>query len=63
MAFATLPKPGSKYGPCETECRHIDCASTRRAAESICPVCQQPIGYDQAYWTVEAFNQHVDCTD
>jgi hypothetical protein len=45
MAIYELPKPGSKYGPCEGGCDHADCAETRRQAEGNCPLCGKAVGY------------------
>jgi hypothetical protein len=57
MAAGFLSAPGTEYGPCEGECQHADCASTRRLAEKVCPHCDEPIGYDRGFyqdgaWTV-----------
>lgn len=50
MAAATLPKPGTEYGPCAKECEHTDCAHTRRMAKSTCTICGKPIGYDTRFY-------------
>lgn len=49
MAYGVLPAPGSTYGPCEGECHHIDCAHLREMAETICHLCNEPIGYGVAF--------------
>ena len=49
MASATLPKPGTKYGPCAKGCKHRDCAETRATATANCRFCVRPIGYDKPY--------------
>ena len=49
MAAGILPKPGTKHGPCK-RCEHIDCRQTRRDAESLCRVCQRPIGYQTRFY-------------
>ncbi|MCE5280804.1 MAG: hypothetical protein LLG93_01775 [Deltaproteobacteria bacterium] len=54
MAPGVLPKPGTKLGPCSTPCVHRDCEAVRTTASSICPGCKKPIGYDRAYYQVEA---------
>jgi len=55
MAAGSLPRPGTKYGPCvagydaggtEMFCAHLDCAQTRAMAATHCAVCGEPIGYD-----------------
>ena len=45
MAYATLPKPGSEYGPCLPTCSHSDCKQTRTMAATICHICNDPLGY------------------
>lgn len=45
MASLSLPSPGTEYGPCVPACEHRDCAATRAMAESICRLCNGPIGY------------------
>lgn len=45
MAAGKLPEPGSEYGPCTDPCEHLDCAETRRMAETVCELCGKPIGY------------------
>ncbi len=45
MAWAILSRPGTKYGPCKKECKHVDCAETRRQAAALCGYCGKPIGY------------------
>lgn len=36
MAASTLPAPGTRFGPCEPQCSHIDCEATRKMAAAIC---------------------------
>jgi len=50
MAYMILPKPGSKYGPCEENCSHRDCKATREDAAKICRICREPIGYKTAFY-------------
>lgn len=50
MAAATLPKPGTEYGPCEATCEHTDCAETREMAEAVCPLCHETIGFDVRFY-------------
>ena len=50
MAAGTLPKPGSKYGPCLPTCEHIDCAETRRMIAQVCHFCTVAIGYDKRFY-------------
>jgi len=42
MAASTMPKTGSKYGPCASECQHTDCAATRTMAAQACGRAQRP---------------------
>lgn len=53
MAAAALPRPGTKYGPCQNRCQHIDCVATRRMAESNCSSCAEPIGYERRFYREE----------
>lgn len=46
MAAIGTPAPGSEYGPCRKACKHTDCASLRRQAETPCTACGKPIGYE-----------------
>ena len=41
-----LAPPGSRYGPCRTDCPHPRCKRSRRAAATICGQCGLEIGYD-----------------
>ena len=52
MAAGVLPKIGTKYGPCEGECQHKDCALNRKMAEAPCKICGEPIGYDTRFYNV-----------
>lgn len=48
MAAGILPAPGTAQGPC-LDCAHVDCAATRGMAESLCVLCQHPIGYSTPF--------------
>ena len=51
MAASSIATPGSEYGPCvDRLCGHADCEANRQAAECICRICNQPIGYDTKYY-------------
>lgn len=54
MAAGILSAPGEPYGPCADDCRHHDCALTRKMAASLCPRCEKPIGYDVRFYRVDA---------
>lgn len=54
MAAGTLPKPGTKYGPCDEPCMHKDCACTRAMAEARCIHCDKPIEYETPFYQVES---------
>lgn len=66
MGYYFFSPPGSDYGPCESECQHTDCALTRKHAESICPVCGQPIGYDRNFYYMDqelTVLVHTECEE
>jgi hypothetical protein len=63
MASASLPKPGTQYGPCEHECQHIDCAETRKMSETQCHVCGTPIGYDKQFYRRGLTLSHAPCLE
>jgi hypothetical protein len=50
MAAGTLSAPGTEYGPCDSSCAHLDCAETRRQAETPCFLCHEPIGYERRFY-------------
>ena len=52
MAAGVLQRPGSRYGPCESECSHRDCALTRRMAAFACVLCDEPIGYNSRFYNL-----------
>jgi hypothetical protein len=41
-----LASPGTRYGPCQTDCTHPRCKKSRKAAATICLQCGQEIGYE-----------------
>jgi hypothetical protein len=49
MGRSCLPKPGSLYGPCESQCHHLNCRITRKEANSLCRLCGKPIGYETCF--------------
>lgn len=50
MAAGILNKPGTDFGPCEGDCKHLDCAETRKVAKELCDICKEPIGYDKRFF-------------
>ena len=46
MAAISVPAPGTKLGPCEGQCEHLDCAENRRMARALCAACHVLISYD-----------------
>lgn len=50
MAAGRIARPGTEYGPCEGDCRHPDCASSRAMAGAVCKYCEKPIGYDTRFY-------------
>ncbi len=63
MAAGTLPAPGTPYGPCTNTCKHRDCQKTREMAESTCPLCQTPIGYEKRFYTCGEQLFHAVCLE
>lgn len=62
MAWGQLPKPGTRYGPCEPTCAHRDCAAARAMAAHLCRHCGKPIGYETAYVIdPDGLPVHRDC--
>jgi hypothetical protein len=52
MAAGRLPEPGSEFGPCIGECKHLDCAEVRHDAAALCAMCKTAIGYGVAFFRV-----------
>lgn len=50
MAAISNPAPGSKYGPCAEPCEHADCKESREEAAALCTICDEPIGYEIAFY-------------
>ena len=50
MAAGILAAPGSKLGPCEGGCAHVDCKSTKLDAGAACTFCTKAIGYDVRFY-------------
>jgi len=67
MASGILPKPGTKYGPCENapdECTHRDCAATRATANDKCTFCKKPIGYETRFYDEDGGeHSHAVCAE
>lgn len=66
MSWAIYPaKPGSKYGPCDSEdCGHTDCTEQRHDALQICPRCKKPIGYEhRVYRDKDGHLEHALCLE
>ena len=63
MGWGTLPAPGTKLGPCAAECKHIDCAQTRRDATAECGKCDRPIGYDEPLYRIDGKLYHAYCIE
>lgn len=63
MAPGSLPRPGTRYGPCRPPCEHTDCAATRRIAEGNCPACGKPIGYDKLFYQTDNGYEHAYCVE
>ena len=63
MAAGSIPKPGTKYGPCVTPCIHRDCASSREIATGQCALCHCLIGYDRAFYSQDQGYVHASCLE
>jgi hypothetical protein len=62
MAYGTLPKPGTKLGPCLNRgCNHRDCEATRQMAAQGCSLCNKEIGYDTPFYDDPL--RHRDCSE
>src|SRR6185369_1793970 len=66
MALATpnstqLAAPGTQYGPCASECPHVECAVMRRRAATLCNLCNHPIGYNQRFFNDAGRLVHTLC--
>ncbi len=66
MAFGTLPAPGKivrgeEIGPCIEPCKHLDCAATRKMADSHCPICRRQIGYEMPFYSEGKDYLHRHC--
>jgi hypothetical protein len=63
MAWTALGKPGTEFGPCAEQCKHSDCALSRRQAETICPGCKEAIGYERAFVEYAGSLWHLACAE
>lgn len=63
MAAGVLPAPGTTYGPCADECRHMDCALTRSMAATACSICGEPIDYDRRFYGRGEALTHAPCLE
>lgn len=67
MAAGTIPREGTKYGPCAEPCQHRDCAATRADAAAPCAICTKPIGYEIRFYRDSdnsgVWLTHADCAE
>lgn len=64
MAAAALPAPGTKFGPCEGSCEHVDCARTRADVAKACVICGEPIGYERRFYVLDDRGAaHASCAE
>ena len=64
MAAGSVPKAGSKKGPCVETCGHRDCAEQRSIALAICPHCAESIGYETAFYNIDGYGYaHALCEE
>ncbi len=61
MAAGMISKPGTKYGPCEGECEHTDCAASREMVAGACAICDKPIGYESQFFCDDGIYRHEGC--
>jgi len=61
MAYSVIPAPGRKYGPCKTECKHLDCAEARANVKKLCPKCEKEIGYNTEFTEINSRLFHLLC--
>ena len=60
MIWAMTPIPGSAF-LCKGECQHKDCQGHRDLINSLCKICQKPLGEDAAYYREAAGYAHRLC--
>ncbi len=63
MTSEILAAPGSRFGPCERECHHIDCAAMRRIADAVCRLCGKSIGYNARFIRENGGFAHSACAE
>jgi hypothetical protein len=63
MAEGIVFPPGTRDGPCEPPCAHVDCQEMRKTAESPCSICRKPIGYETGYYVHNKQLVHADCLE
>jgi len=54
MPTMNLARPGTQYGPCQTDCNHPRCKRSRKTAATACRRCGKEIGYGIDYTADEA---------
>lgn len=50
MAAGRLPAPGTEFGPCAEDCKHIECKQTRDMSGEECHYCTARIGYEVRFY-------------
>lgn len=64
MAAGILAAPGTKSGPCDGDCQHIDCRLVRVEALTHCSFCDEEIGYNTRFYITEEFGHcHALCLE
>lgn len=58
-----VPAPGTKYGPCDGVCEHVDCKANREVASAPCVLCGVAIGYDARYYREGTGWAHGPCLE
>ncbi len=61
MTTTELGKPGTVFGPCKDPCLHAACVVLRECADTICPLCEEPIGYGRRFIERRGQRVHTSC--
>jgi len=62
MAYSSIGKPGTEFGPCAESCNHADCNQLRVLANTPCRICGIPIGYEANFQQErDAAPVHIVC--
>jgi hypothetical protein len=62
VAAGRLSRPGTKHGPCQDLCQHLDCALVRADAERLCTYCGKRIGFEVRFYDATVPGVRADMT-